>query len=129
MILPKIFSNRQLQTVTVITGMLVLFYFLINLLVIGGDTFVYQLNTFLVSPLSILTSGMALLLWRQMKAGAQSQYIWGGLLIGWIFWMVAELLWAFYLLKGQDPYPSLADLFFLLGYVPMSIGFLIRMWK
>jgi hypothetical protein len=64
-----------------------------------------------------------------MKAGAQSQYIWGGLLIGWIFWMVAELLWAFYSFNGQDPYPSLADLFFLLGYVPMSIGFLIRMWK
>lgn len=126
MILPKIFSNRQLQTVTVITGMLVLFYFLINLLVIGGDTFVYQLNAFLVSPLSILTSGMALLLWRQMKAGAQSQYIWGGLLLGWICWMVAELLWAFYSLKGQDPYPSLADLFFLLGYIPLSIGFLSR---
>jgi hypothetical protein len=127
MSMPKALSNnRQFQTVTVITSILILFYLVVNLLVIGGDTFVYQLNTFLVSPLSILTSGMALLLWRQMKAGAQSQYIWGGLLIGWICWAIAELLWAFYSLKGLDPYPSMADFFFLLGYIPLSIGFLSR---
>jgi hypothetical protein len=67
-------------------------------------------------------------LWRQMKTGRQSRRLWGGVLIGWIFWAVAESLWATYSLLGQDPYPSWADFFFLSGYIPMSVGFLSRIW-
>jgi hypothetical protein len=119
-------SHQKFQKSALVTGFLVLVYLVINLFVLGGDDFVYQLNSFMVIPLSILTSVMGLLLWRQMKDGYQSRRIWGGLMIGWICWMIAELLWAYYSLTGQDPFPSFADLFYLLGYIPLSIGLLSR---
>ena len=107
-------------------GLLILFFFIINILVIGGNEFVYRLNRFLASPLSILTSFMALFLWRQMKTGTPSYHLWVNLLIGWICWVFAELFWATYSPRGLDP---LADLFFLSGYIPLSIGFLSYMRK
>ncbi|HEU0296328.1 MAG TPA: hypothetical protein VFR47_26560 [Anaerolineales bacterium] len=99
---------------------------IVNILVVGGDEFVYNLNSFLVSPLAIITSLMATLLWRQMKSGMQSRLLWAGLFIGWICWAVAETLWAGYSLTGQDPYPSWADFFFLIAYIPLSIGLISR---
>lgn len=119
-------SHRRFWRSALVTGFLVLVYLAINLLVLGGDDFVYQLNSFMVIPLSILTSVMGLLLWRQMKEGFQSRRIWGGLLSGWILWTLAEALWGIFSLLGQDPYPSPADIFFLLGYIPLSIGLLSR---
>jgi hypothetical protein len=104
-----------------------LLYLSINIFLIGGDEFVYDLNSFLVSPLAIMTSILAATLWRQMKDGAQSRVLWGGLFLGWVCWAVAETLWAGYSLTGADPYPSWADFFFLIGYLPMSVGFISRM--
>jgi hypothetical protein len=129
MSLPKLLSNRQFQEVTAAAGISALIYLIINLFVIGGDEFVFQLNSFLVSPLSIVTVVMAMLLWRQMKIGVQSRFIWSGLLAGWMCWAIAELLWATYSLLGQDPFPSPADIFFLAGYIPLAIGFLSRLSK
>ena len=125
---PQLFSNRKFRKASILTGVLGLLYFVINLFVLGGDEFVYNLNSLLVSPLSILTAVMAATLWRGMKTGIQNQLLWGGLLAGWVLWAAAESLWATYSLSGQDPYPSWADLFFLIGYVPMSVGFLSRVW-
>lgn len=124
--LSPIFNNRQFRTVTMIVAVLTLLYLTVNIFVLGGDELVYNLNSFLVSPLAILTSLMAALLWRQMKSGMQSRRLWAGLFIGWICWAVAETLWAGYSLAGLDPYPSWADFFFLIGYLPLSVGLLSR---
>jgi len=123
------FPHQRFQTEFVIGAVLGLFYLIVNILVIGGDEFVFNLNSFLVSPLAILTVVSAAMLWRQMKVGAQNRILWGGVLLGWGFWMVAETLWAGYSILGQDPYPSPADFFFLAGYIPFSIGFLSRLWN
>ena len=125
--LPPIFSNRQVSAVFLTAVGLELFYLVANIFVLGGDSFIYNLNSFLVSPLAIITSIQAARLWRQMKNGRQSRLLWGGLFLGWLCWAVAESLWAGYSLAGQDPYPSWADFFFLIGYLPMSIGFVSRM--
>jgi hypothetical protein len=124
---PGIFSDRWFRLAAILTLVAGLVYVATNLFIWGGDEFVYGLNSFLVSPLAIITSIMASRVWLKMKAGMQSRLLWGGLLAGWVCWAVAESLWAMYSLLGQDPYPSWADFFFLLGYIPMSIGFLSRL--
>jgi hypothetical protein len=124
--LPDIFTNRQIRAAVIFAGILALLNLIINVLVLGGDAFVQRLNSNMVSPLSILTAAMAVLLWRQMGTGTQNRLQWGSLLIGWLLWAVAELLWAAYSYLGQNPYPSWADLFFVIGYIPISFGFLSR---
>jgi spermidine/putrescine transport system substrate-binding protein len=127
MTLPAIFSNGRFRSVVAVIVILGALYAIINIFVLGGDDFVFKLNSFIVSPLAAVTAILATHLWSQMKKGAQSRFLWGGLFLGWICWAIAEALWAGYSLTGEDPYPSWADLFFLVGYVPLSFGFISRL--
>ncbi|HEX5810136.1 MAG TPA: hypothetical protein VFY25_15815 [Anaerolineales bacterium] len=127
MTVPALFSNGRFRTVVAVIIILGALYAIINVFVLGGDDFVFKLNSFIVSPLAALTAILATHLWRQMKRGAQSRFLWGGLFLGWICWAIAESLWAAYSLAGEDPYPSWADMFFLVGYIPLSFGFISRL--
>ncbi len=51
--------------------------------------------------------------------------IWLGFTLGMIFWFLGELGWAVYtlLLNVEIPYPSIADIAWLIGYVPMMAAF------
>lgn len=54
--------------------------------------------------------------------------IWGQLIAGMILWAVAESIWAYYeVILGQEvPYPSLADAFWLIGYLVFSTALLTQ---
>ncbi len=41
------------------------------------------------------------------------------LTVGMILWFFAESTWLYLILVGEDPFPSIADLFWIAGYVPM----------
>ena len=48
---------------------------------------------------------------------------WKFFLLGFGLWATAEFIWFFYEgVLGVDPFPSLADLFWLAGYLPLAIG-------
>ena len=66
--------------------------------------------------------------WRRMSRQEVSRKVWGLVTLGVLFWALAELTWAFYelVLKIEIPYPSVADLFWLAGYVPVYAALLIR---
>lgn len=51
--------------------------------------------------------------------------IWVGFTLGMVFWFLGEVGWAIYtlVLGVEIPYPSLADVAWLMGYVPMIIAF------
>lgn len=122
-----IFSNKRYSAVAVTTGILILGYLLVNLFVIGGDNFVYQLNNNITIPLSVATTILAFSLWGLVNTGRSSRLLWGGLLAGWALWTVAEILWVLYgYLYQEIPYPSPADFFWLIGYLPMGIGLYSR---
>jgi hypothetical protein len=54
--------------------------------------------------------------------------LWGGLFAGWTLWAIAEILWFVFGYLGQEvPYPSIADLFWLIGYIPLGIGLYSRL--
>ena len=122
-----ILSNRLFQTTTLVTAFLALIYILINLAVIGGDEFVYSLNNNITIPLAIFTTLFAFSLWSLLNIGRTNRLLWGGLLAGWALWTIAEILWVVYGFIYQDiPYPSPADAFWLVGYIPMGYGLYYR---
>lgn len=101
----------------------VVVYFVINILRIGGDAFLINLNDNLAIPLAICVTLLALILWRQIAVQSQNRLLWSGLTIGWALWTIAEFWWGIAAILGQEvPYPSWADFFWLAGYIPMSIA-------
>lgn len=123
-----ILSNQRYKTAAIVAGILVLVYVVINLFVIGGDGFVINLNNLAAPLLAIITTVFAALLFLQLRANVRSRILWGGLLAGWTLWAIAETLWFVFGYLGQEvPYPSIADLFWLIGYIPLGIGLYSRL--
>jgi hypothetical protein len=102
-------------------------YIAINLFQIGGDEFIIDLNYFIVLPLALSVTLLAFAVWRQTETGNKSKFLWLGLAIGWGLWTFAELWWAIAAAIGQEvPYPSWADFFWLVGYIPIYFAFWAR---
>ncbi|HEX2697540.1 MAG TPA: hypothetical protein VHM28_07515, partial [Anaerolineales bacterium] len=66
--------------------------------------------------------------WSSTSLRDSSGRIWGLIAIGMIEWTVAEALWGYYeVVLGQEvPYPSVADFFWLSGYVFIFIALLLQ---
>ena len=45
--------------------------------------------------------------------------------IGWSLFVMGEIMWFYYASTGQDPYPSIADVFYF-GFYPLAIFHLVR---
>jgi hypothetical protein len=102
---------------------LVIIYIVINVFRIGGDPFVINLNSNIVYPLAIGITGMALMLWQKLGTIGKNRLLWSGLAFGWALWTIAEIWWGIAGLIYQEvPYPSGADFFWLVGYIPMYIA-------
>jgi hypothetical protein len=125
--IPAIFSNRQFKVVAIVTAIVALLILLLNIFVIGGDAFIYTFNSSINPPLAILITVFAASILRHMSRQDQSHHLWAGMIAGWALWALAETLWIIYtLLSAEVPYPSLADLFWVLGYIPMGFGLITR---
>lgn len=123
-----LFSDRKYVAAGLLAGALIFAYLAVNFFVIGGDEFVYSLNNKIAVPLAIFNTAFAVSLWRHVNIGWPNRMLWGGLLAGWTLWTVAEVLWVFYGYLYQDiPYPSFADFFWLVGYIPMWFGLHFRL--
>lgn len=59
--------------------------------------------------------------------GSRLSKIWLGFTLGMLLWFFGELGWAVYtmVLNVEIPYPSIADVFWLSGYVPLFIALLL----
>jgi hypothetical protein len=127
MVSTSVTSSQQFKVTALITGLFGIVYVVINAFVIGGDAFVKGLNDNLSVPLALITMAFAYRLWRRAGAGTNGRFLWGNMLAGWVFWAIAEILWAVFAFLGQEvPYPSWADFFWLVGYLPMGIGLFAR---
>jgi hypothetical protein len=64
--------------------------------------------------------------WLSTSSKDISKKIWGQIVVGMVAWTVAEGTWAYYeVILGQEvPYPSLADSFWLFGYVMFYVALL-----
>jgi hypothetical protein len=124
--LPRIISNRQFKWMAIGTAAIALIFMLINLFAVGGDEFINMFNSGLNFPLALINAIAAVSIWRWMRSDNHNRFLWAGIMIGWSLWALAELIWAVYLVLGQESYPSLADFFWVIGYVPMIVGLVTR---
>lgn len=46
------------------------------------------------------------------------------IVVGLLFWLIGEIIFFSYTLTNVDPFPSVADYFYILGYIPLAVGFI-----
>lgn len=109
-------------------ALLVAGYIAINVFSIGGDAFVIAVNNTAANPLALAVVAVTLLLWRRLAVGQFNRQLWLGLLVGWVLWTVGEFWWTIEAyVRSEVPYPSWADLFWLLGNVVMGAALWLRL--
>lgn len=106
----------------------VFIYIVINLARIGGDAFIIELNNLIVLPLALGAMVMTFVVLRTLKAKSQTFWLWFGMACSFTLWAVAEFWWgiASTVIGEELPTPSAADIFWLVGYIPMYIALGIR---
>jgi len=125
--LPNIFSDRRFKGMAVAVAIVFLVLIILNIFIVGGDMFIYTVNSSINFPLAILVTISAFGVWRRMGEEKHNRSLWLGLVIGWGLWALAETIWAGYSIVGSEvPYPSWADFFWGLGYIPIGIGLVAR---
>lgn len=89
---------------------------------IGGDTnkFITNIIYLLFPVLSVAAGFFALSKYNSINAHAKSIFY---ITLGIFFWMLGEVTWfVFRFLLQVDPYPSLADIFYLIAYPLVFMG-------
>lgn len=88
---------------------------------------IININIILNPFLAIIVAALAFLLTRKIGAGNPNRPLWSGLTIGWVIWAIAEIINTIPLFTGKEAtYPSAADIFWLVGYLPMFYAFMHR---
>jgi signal transduction histidine kinase len=67
---------------------------------------------------------VGVLRFRPRAAGA-----WLAIAAGVFVWFIGDLLWGIYELVGRDPFPSVADLFYIAGYPLIAAGLGYAAWR
>jgi len=104
------------------------FYVFVILLYVFGQSNSHLLGTvgyITVTPLATLTLVISFYLFKSSeKSGLQRAFL--GFFIGFLLWFIGEITWDFYttLFGVVAPYPSMADLNWILGYPFIGYGLL-----
>lgn len=96
--------------------------------IVGGESF-FKLSTNFASPVAaFVVALLAYQAYNDKRAGV-SRYVWLGMAIGFGLYCIADSLWVVFSLVFNDdvPYPSIADLAWLIGYIPLSYALLKRL--
>ncbi len=103
-------------------------FVILNILIFGqDDSLTILINTILNPILALLVTILAISLMRQVSQSPRARTLWIGLILGWGFWTIAEVIWTVAFLQGQEaPYPGWADLFWCIGYFFLYLALLLR---
>jgi hypothetical protein len=85
----------------------------------------YNLGTVFLAGLSTV---LMVMMWRTFERGEILWFVWGLLALGMFLWTLGETIWAYYelILEEETPYPSAADVAWVIGYIPLTVGLLLR---
>ena len=85
----------------------------------------WQGAVYVLAPLTAVMTGVIAV--RQFSTRAAQGKAIAMLTLGVAAWCVGELLWTYYdLVVSIDPYPSLADVFYLVAYLPLAGGLIME---
>ncbi len=104
-------------------GFFSLVIIVITIFKIGGDDFVYAFNSNISSFQALAILILTIILFARMGEKSQNRLLWLGLMIGWVLWTIAEWWWGIAsFFQTEAPFPSVADFFWFVGYIPMYIA-------
>ncbi len=120
--------DPRLLTATVVSAVLIVAFALLYVFSekVGAEGLRW-VNLF-ANPLAALTSTiLCFILWRSSRKGEVLRRVWGFLGIGLLMWTVAEVIYGVADLTSTElPFPSLADAFWVPGYIPLFIALFLR---
>lgn len=78
---------------------------------------------------AVTAAVLAARLWRTFEKGETMSLIWGNMALGLSLWAAGEFIWSSDQIWGGNslPYPSMADILWILGYVPIILALGIRL--
>lgn len=88
----------------------------------GSVSSVAFLSNYMIPLVAIIVFGLAFNIWRRVKNFPQSEKTFRFFAIGFLLWALGEVTWVVLVKLGLEPYPSIADLFWFVGYVPLIFG-------
>ena len=85
---------------------------------------VAEITDLLAVIAALMSFGAALYAWQRVKISKEEGFVWLLLSLGLLLWLGGESLW-FYLeaVTGEIPFPSVADVSWLLGYPVLFLAF------
>jgi hypothetical protein len=121
-------STDQERPLALLVALFAVLYLTLTIVLVRTNPDLITYIGSLMNPVLAITAAIvAFVLTRQMGAGNPNRALWTGLSIGWACWAIAEALYAIPVFSGKEAaYPSAADIFWLLGYLPMLYAFLQR---
>jgi hypothetical protein len=95
---------------------------------IGANT-VLWINNLTNIAAALISIWLGFRLWRSTRYGESQRMIWGSLTAGLTLWAVAEITWDLYqVLRGiKQPTTSPADIAWVLGYLAVIVGLILRL--
>lgn len=123
----EFFSNRNYFPIFYAFGGYLVLTVGAFLIVQSNQTFIGLVQ--LLSPLSVLAALVAAIWIRYSTHQTDNEpTIWNRIVLGLVFWTIAETIWLNYYLRGQGsgPFPNAADFFWLAGYVPFIEAMTLR---
>jgi hypothetical protein len=119
--------RRAAATMVVAIGLISLLYVNPIYQTAGPRTILWLYDLTVVAS-ALAGLGLSFLLWRSFGRGEVLQKIWGSLTLGFLLWTIGEVIWSYdQLLAGNHlPYPSLADVAWIAGYITVAVGLFLR---
>lgn len=123
-----LFQNRRFTIFLTILTVSLVISLVFMVFPIGGARGLIITTNVSVVLFSLLTFWIFFNVWISINTRDISRQIWGFFALGILLWAVAETVWAYYeiILSTETPYPSIADFFWVLGYLPLFLGLTTR---
>lgn len=113
--------EKLLKIILILVAPFVLFVYLIDSLY-GLPTGVVD-HVYLLTPLVAVITGARLATTYTLKSAHGKTFLF--FTLGLFGWLVGEVVWTFFdIYLGIDPFPSIADVFFILSYPLLFVGLL-----
>jgi hypothetical protein len=119
-----ILQNQRFRTAVILAAVAAGLDIALNIFAVGNGEVVSSINSAASVIFSILAFGLFLRVWFFTDIKDFSKGMWGGFTLGALLWAMAEVVWFFYdaVLQIEIPYPSLADLLWLVAYIPFWVA-------
>jgi hypothetical protein len=90
-------------------------------------TLLLSFSTLMVNAGLVLSVVFLLVLGATYRFSSTMGKVWGVLGLGMALWLAGEVTYFTFALQGLEPFPSIADIFYYLAYIPLTIGLVMQM--